>query len=78
MTGKLNKKMFEPFEGSVSIQKGDGRRVSYLSVKRYADTLKELALKRRTSIAAVLGDACRPIAVAKRPAARLDRKGSKA
>ena len=47
MTGKLNKKMFEPFEGSVSIQKGDGRRVSYLSVKRYADSLKEIALKRQ-------------------------------
>ena len=78
MTGKLTKKMFEPFEGSVSIQKGDGRRVSYLSVKRYADSLKEIALKRRTSIAEVLGEACRPIAVAKLSAARFNRKSTKA
>ena len=37
---KLNKKMFEPFEGPVTIKKGKGRRVSYLTVKRFADNLK--------------------------------------
>ena len=55
-----------------------GRHVSYLSVKRYADSLKEIALKRRTSIAMVLGEMRQPVAVAKRPAARIERKGSKA
>ena len=53
---KLNKKMFEPFEGSMTIKKGNGRRVSYLTVKRFADNLKEIAAKKRTSIAVVLSE----------------------
>ena len=53
---KLNKKMFEPFEGPVTIKKGNGRRVSYLTVKRFADNLKEIAAKKRTSIAAILSE----------------------
>ena len=53
---KLNKKMFEPFEGPVTIKKGNGRRVSYLTVKRFADNLKEIAAKKRTSIAVVLSE----------------------
>lgn len=53
---KLNKKMFEPYDGPVSIKKGNGHRVSYLTVKRFADNLKEIAAKKRTSIAAVLSE----------------------
>lgn len=53
---KLNKKMFEPYDGPVTIKKGNGRRVSYLTVKRFADNLKEIAAKKRTSIAAVLNE----------------------
>lgn len=53
---KLNKKMFEPFEGPVTIKKGNGRRVSYITVKRYADNLKEIAAKKRTSIATILSE----------------------
>ena len=53
---KLNKKMFEPYDGPVSIKKGNGHRVSYLTVKRIAENLKEIAAKKRTSIAAVLSE----------------------
>jgi predicted DNA-binding ribbon-helix-helix protein len=53
---KLNKKMFEPFEGPVTIKKGNGRRVSYITVKRFTDNLKEIAAKKRTSIAAILSE----------------------
>lgn len=77
MAVKLTKKMFEPYDGAVTLKKGNGRRVSYLSVKRYVDGLKEVALRRRTSIAAVLSEACQPPIVAKRPAARLDGKRAK-
>jgi hypothetical protein len=78
MAEKLTKKMFEPLDGVVTLKKGNGRRVSYMSVKRYADTLKEIALKRRISIAAVLSEACQQPIVAKRPAARMNPKRAKA
>ncbi len=51
---KLNKKMFEPLEGPVSIEKGNGRRISYATVKRFTDRLKRQALSKKTSIAAIL------------------------
>jgi hypothetical protein len=78
MTDKLTKKLFEPLEGPVTLKKGNGRRVSYLSVKRYADSLKEFALKRRTSIAAVLSEISQPPIVAKRPSVQLNAKRAKA
>lgn len=77
MVVKLTKKMFEPYDGVVTLKKGAGRRVSYLTVKRYVDGLKEVALERRTSIAAVLGEACQPQIVAKRPVARVSAKRAK-
>ena len=67
MAEKLTKRMFEPLEAAVILKKGNGRRVSYLSVKRYADSLKEIALKKRTSIAAVLSEVGQAQIVAKRP-----------
>ena len=51
---KLNKKMFEPLEGPVSIEKGNSRRVTYAAVKRFTDNLKRQALSQKTSIAAIL------------------------
>ena len=54
MCGKLTKKLFEPLETPVNIERGNGRHVSYVTVKRYTDSLKEIALKKHVSIAAVL------------------------
>ena len=77
MAVKMTKKMFEPYDGAVTLKKGNGRRVTYLSVKRYVDGLKEIALKRRTSIATVLSEICQTPDGAKRPAARPAAKRAK-
>ena len=78
MCGKLTKKLFEPLDAPVSIERGNGRRVSYIAVKRYADGLKEIALKKRTSIAAVLNASAASKPTTKKPAAKKSQKQTKA
>ena len=78
MCGKLTKKLFEPLETPVSIDRGNGRRVSYVAVKRYADGLKEIALKKRTSIAAVLNASIASRTAIDKPAVKKALKKTKA
>lgn len=78
MTVKLSKKLFEPLnEGPIAIESGNGHHVSYALVKNYVDGLKEIARKKRTSIAAVLSKADQATIVAKHPTARSNRKEAK-
>ncbi len=78
MCGKLTEKLFEPLDAPVSIERGNGRRVSYVAVKRYADGLKEIALKKRTSIAAVLNASVVNKPATKKPAEKRAQKKTKA
>lgn len=78
MCGKLTKKLFEPLDAPVNIERGNGRRVSYVAVKRYADGLKEIALKKRTSIAAVLNASVVNKPATKKPAEKRAQKKTKA
>ena len=77
MCGKLTKKLFEPLETPVNIKRGNGRRVSYIAVKRYADKLKEIAIKKRTSIAAVLNASVATKSTAEKPTTKKVLKKSK-